>query len=358
MVEHATINQIMDLLGKNRVRPANLRPSTSRPDSPEFGRGERKFVRFNISGQEFLVTQALLSKYPGSKLANADQLEKYKEEELNAYYFDRDPTLFNSILNIFRYNSISLPPGYTEFMMREELLFWNLSPTELADTIEECDACIEEDFLWMESRIPPPKEPISRLSKVRYNIWCFVTDPLGPHTKHRKLSITFAVITIILTILFMIVFGLSTNPSFRMRARKANQSELAGANITDTDIREAPTCDGDIKLMCFVESEPLPWIQDTLHALLAFFFFDTILRILVCPDLKIYLKSVINWTDIFCCLCVIAIIPFSIKVKTTEAPSKEWVLILIVLKGLQVFRIFKVLQVCFVCSSLSICAGC
>jgi hypothetical protein len=229
-------------------------------------------------------------------------------------------------------------------MLMEELQFWNLSIADLNLDKDECNTCIEEDFLWIESRIPPPREPASRLIRYRYNLWCFLTDPLGPYTKYRKLSIAFAVMSIIFTILFMVLFGLSTKPTFR---EKINQSGGLAPNVTmQSSIDDkTPNCDDDLKIACFVESQPLPWIKICLQILMCFFVVDTVVRLVVCPDLKIYLHSVINLVDILCCVCLIAIIPVLVKVEQQQNLQKEWAMAEIVLEGVQVLRIFKVLQV-------------
>ena len=340
MVEHATINQIVDLIGKNRVHPSTIprasagRRASSPPIMP------RKFVLFNVSGQMFLVTQSLLDRYPESKLADPQQLEKYRCEELDAYYFDRDPALFNAVLNIFRYNVLSLPPGCTEFMLNEELAFWKITSKQLAADVDECNACIEADFVWLESRIPPPKETASSLARFRYQLWCFCTDPIGPHTRYRKLAITFALCHIFLTIFFMIVFGLSTKPVYREMI-----SHASSVVVDNSSLSEPPSCDGDLKIMCFVESQPILWIRTSLYILTALFIADTMFRLLICPDLRIYLKSIINWIDIISTLCLIALIGVLVEANKVVHPNETLALIEIVLQGVQVLRIFKILQV-------------
>lgn len=348
MVEHATINNIRELISNscNGQERISLQQDET---SPLPVADQLLLVNFNISGKRFTISQQVLDKYPQSYLTARAGLEKHWLKSKSAYYFDRDPVLFNSVLNIFRHDCLTVPPGYSELLVREELEYWNLSASYSqsddvdADNDDSSSQSLERDFLWMEDRIPPPRNCDSTWVKKRYKIWCFLTDPLGPNTSWRKLSLSWAVLTILLTLLFMVMFGLSTSPSYReilhSQPHIDNESLVVRTN-------QAPNC--TLKIDCFLGSRPLLWIDFTLVALMCFFVIETVGRIAFCPDHGIYFKSLINWVDMITTFCAVIGIFFHLQELQPAASShvsKSWAYANIALQGIQVLRIFKILQV-------------
>ena len=334
MTEHAVISQLVASSAQNGSHIAKL----PRPVK-EIAEVERtstlEFINFNISGTKFTVTQRLLTKYPLSRLCSSDDLEDHWLSEESAYYFDRDPSLFNAVLNVFRYNVISIPAGYSEIMFKNELKFWKISWDELEVGCNlDLDEEIEKEFKWMENRIPPPPPTTSRRVRQKYLVWCFLTDPMGPHTMYRKASLAYSVINIFLTVFFLTMFGLSTKPEFR----------VVFDNVTNETV--TATC-GDEKLYCYLESAPIFWLDNILYALLGYFLLETFLRIVVCPDYKIYLKSVLSWADIVAAACLI--FEFSLYLLPDDVwysfNHKVLAIFSLAFYGCQVLRVFKMFQV-------------
>mgnify|MGYP001792173920 FL=1 len=315
MVEHIAVNQIVE--GITNRRNIKVFPQFSHlqddiiDDLEDDTIGQHSYAHFNFSGQRFTVSKQLLRKYPGSRLACDDSLSRHWVSDMSAYYFDRDPVLFNSILNIYRHGVFIPPLGYGDRMISRELQYWNL-PVELASRqADEESMCLEEEFLWLESRTPPPPDSATKWAKFRFEAWCFFTDPLGPYTRHHKLSVAYTVLSIGLIILFMLIFGLSTS----MEYRTVIGSSSAPANGTE----KLSLSDCELKIECFVRTEPVHWITTAMLALMVFFVFEVLVRLIFCPEVKVYLRSVLNWVDILATLCAVA----SLAVHVHEYSMRE-----------------------------------
>lgn len=88
-------------------------------------------LKLNVGGRHHEVLISTLMKYPESTLAilvqrwNQENTEENKSKE---HFFDRNPTVFEAILDIYRSNLIVCPPAISEEVFNAELLFWGFTP--------------------------------------------------------------------------------------------------------------------------------------------------------------------------------------------------------------------------------------
>ena len=89
----------------------------------------------NIRGIEFTVKQDLLIKYPTTRLGKLVNLKSTQEIlnlcddydiDRNEYYFNRDPFLFNTILNYFTTNKLHIGQNDCVCQIRDELEYWQI----------------------------------------------------------------------------------------------------------------------------------------------------------------------------------------------------------------------------------------
>mgnify|MGYP001791654395 CR=1 FL=1 len=297
-------------------------------------RKNTKVLRFNISGQTVMLSQELAEKQRHSRLCDEEFLSQHWIEELNSFYFDRDPVLFNAVMNCLRYNSLIVPAGYSKRLVENEMKFFGIDGSEvnLALADEEGDdelyTELEEDFLWMEGRLPPPKQPIGGWTNFRYRTWCFMMDPTGPYTSHPKLAVAFATFNILAVTLYLIVFGMSTSMTYR---------NLIIVNGT------TPSC--STKIQCLLLSTVEEWISMTMLVLLIIFVVDTTLKIILCPDHKRYFRSLINILDFVASLCSLVSLILTIPSVGPTDITRAWVYGTLFLRAIQTLRVFKILQV-------------
>lgn len=90
-------------------------------------------VVLNIGGTIFKTRKATLRNVPGTKLSSLDESSSNYDKLLGQYYFDRNPFMFNFILDYYRTGSMHLPSKICSNLIREELKYWDLG-----------DGCISE----------------------------------------------------------------------------------------------------------------------------------------------------------------------------------------------------------------------
>lgn len=223
--------------------------------------------------------------------------------------------------------------------MEVEKSFWNVASSSPHEP-EDADSfqTMEEEFLWMEGRIPPPANHASTSIKNRFKVWCFLTDPSGPYTSNVQLSAMYATFSVVITFLYLVLYGIST--SLQFRDSKKQGEELDPENCTS-------------RLQCLTISKPSTAIAILLRILLCYFNLETVVKIVCCTNHKRYFKSIVNWIDIVVDILAILSIVF---MQLAEMERNQTYLILeTVFQGLQVFRIFRIFQVSYATSCKLIC---
>ena len=90
-------------------------------------------VRINVSGTLFYVQASTLQTIPGSLLSELDKgNQKFYDKENDWFYFDRDPVCFRHIVNAHRTGHLHVTSDVCPQEMREELRFWRVPVTMLA----------------------------------------------------------------------------------------------------------------------------------------------------------------------------------------------------------------------------------
>lgn len=331
MAEHATVTQILEISGGNGHLPIrDFMP----PNGEHTSANHKSLLKFNISGQEFLVSTSVLGKHPDCLLSSSKWLEGFWRDDLEAFYFDRDPVLFNSVLNLFRYDALSVPNGYNNNMVLAEICFWKI-PIETA----MLDKDMEEEFLWMEGRIPPHCVSENGCQRRNYQFWCFLTDPLGPYTEYRRLSLTYTILTMISTVVYVIIIGMGTSMYYRVPVVDSDK------NITmQWEQNESWYLDCQTKLECFTMSEPTLSLSIVAFIFSCVLVIETLLRLCFCPDKRIYFRSVFSWIDLFSTICILLSIPIVLSLSMFLSTFMSGYLTLI-LQAFQVLRLLKIFQV-------------
>ena len=352
MVDHATIHSIMDAK-RNMSSPNN---STSNIANANYVNGcnrneTMKLISLNISGQMFKISEGLAQKCPTSRFAHIHNDVGNFVHDIGAYFYDRDPALFTIVLNVLRYDALSIPSNVADEMVHKELEFWRMDvdPSSLPQLDETRK--LDEEFDWLEGRIPPPSSYSSRWSVFQYNFWWFLMDPAGPYTKYRRAAVAYAMVGITLTVAYMVLFGLSTSAHYRYSDGEGSDSPSGnrsiGTNITlsPLDNPQMPRC--STKAACFLATDLDPFIADSLTILMVYFTLESLIKFSVCPRKRNYVKSVINWVDIT--VSIFALCSFIYQTVNEHAieyrPSQALMLGVIVIQALQVLRIFRIFQV-------------
>ena len=90
-----------------------------------------EIVTFDIGGQIFRTKQSTLSQLPGTILSNLTPDHPAYQPDTGHYFFDRNPHIFNFILDAYRNGKTHFPHSHCHKTVRDELQFWGLSEVVL-----------------------------------------------------------------------------------------------------------------------------------------------------------------------------------------------------------------------------------
>ncbi|CAC5397777.1 unnamed protein product [Mytilus coruscus] len=82
-----------------------------------------KCTILNVGGMKFITENTTLKKYPETRLGLLSNQSKEYISEKGFYFFDRNPELFNIILDFYRNNEVHIPSGTCGSLVEKELEF-------------------------------------------------------------------------------------------------------------------------------------------------------------------------------------------------------------------------------------------
>ena len=96
------------------------------------GKGMKKdIVNINIRGVLFRTYSEKFKLFPESRLAQLSPDDANFSQDKKEYFFDRNPTLFHYILDVYNNGKLHVPKNLCSCLIREELHFWMLSRDSL-----------------------------------------------------------------------------------------------------------------------------------------------------------------------------------------------------------------------------------
>ena len=107
------------------------------PDSGEemvtdFTPSKCERIKFNVGGKIFECYSSTLKRFPKSKLANLDEKSGAFYSKDGEYFFDRNPDIFEVILDACRTGELHMPRETCHSSLKHELEFWEISPRYLS----------------------------------------------------------------------------------------------------------------------------------------------------------------------------------------------------------------------------------
>lgn len=117
---------------------------------------DNKTVRFNVGGQRYEVSMALLSSHSSTKLAKLVINDKRPKTSniFKEYFIDRDGTLFAHVLTYLRDGSVDLPRTVRKKALVHELSYYGVSNVDenaIDDEAASVKAGYNVNFMWEEA---------------------------------------------------------------------------------------------------------------------------------------------------------------------------------------------------------------
>ena len=95
---------------------------------PEIG----ELVTVNVGGARFVTTRTTLERIPGTRLSNLQRTDRNFNPATNEWFFDRNPALFNFLLDYYRSNELHFPHNFCGPSIRKELIYWKIDESEIS----------------------------------------------------------------------------------------------------------------------------------------------------------------------------------------------------------------------------------
>lgn len=140
-------------------------------------------VRINICGTVFECHSETLKAFKESKLANLRKQTIHYDTSRNEYYFDRNPLMFNAILDSCRKGRIHLPKDICGTSFSQELEFWGISAGHVAPCCWEALYRNEHDASKIRKVAKYLRhdngnyDDIQDVASWRKKIWLFLDEP-------------------------------------------------------------------------------------------------------------------------------------------------------------------------------------
>lgn len=106
--------------------------NSSRCSSSDVGPEISELVTINVGGARFVTSRSTLERIPGTRLSNLQRTDRNFNPTTNEWFFDRNPALFNFLLDYYRSKELHFPHNFCGPSIQKELIFWKIDESEIS----------------------------------------------------------------------------------------------------------------------------------------------------------------------------------------------------------------------------------
>ncbi|XP_064812075.1 potassium voltage-gated channel subfamily A member 10-like isoform X2 [Oncorhynchus masou masou] len=291
--------------------------------------GDQKVI-INIAGLRFETQLKTLDQFPETLLGDPMKRMDYFDPMRNEYFFDRNRPSFDGILYYYQSGGkIRRPANVPLDVFADEIVFYELG----SDATEQFR---EDEGFIKEVEIPLPTNEIYR------QFWLLFEYPESSNAARGV-----ALVSVFVIVISIIIFCMETLPEFRdntldpvlpttvthLMPFKGNLSLGGFGSLFPPSPSATP------KTITSTFSDPF-FIIET--ACIVWFFFELVVRFVVCPSKSNFFHNLMNIIDI------VSIIPYFVTLVTELVTTPDQnssqnmsLAILRIIRLVRVFRIFK-----------------
>lgn len=141
-------------------------------------------VRINVGGTMFTTRLSTVQKYPDTLLGSISFESDCYSKDDKSFYFDRNPELFNTILDYYRNGCLHLPNHLCGWLWKTELEFWKIPLTDISECCHKTISSYNKrvDVSKMLKAVFSPLNHSeyaspSGIGKLRHRLWLFLDEP-------------------------------------------------------------------------------------------------------------------------------------------------------------------------------------
>lgn len=147
-------------------------------------------IKLNVRGVHFEVKASTLESFPNCLLSSLDHNSKYWDDEMEEYFFERDPGIFNAILNMYTIRELHVPKTLCISVFRKEMEFWRIPISSVSECCWKTLYQIDEATDVVEHLRKASNESSSKAKvddtidseSFRYRIWLAIENPKSSRT--------------------------------------------------------------------------------------------------------------------------------------------------------------------------------
>ncbi|XP_064648574.1 potassium voltage-gated channel protein Shaw-like isoform X2 [Lineus longissimus] len=268
--------------------------STTLNGAPKMGALD--IVRINVGGTIFMTSRKTLKTFPGTKLDQLGTNCGEYDEKSDSYFFDRNPVLFNYVLDCYRSGRFHFPSYLCGDSVMEELCFWGLDDNVIAncclksyDDYEErrhtLEAIYKTSNCDMRQKARTEMLDNTGLRRMRYQLWLFLEYP-NSSTSAKVWSF----FNLFLVLASVLSFCLQTCPEFRQPSPfSSSRQETPKAYQTSFD-----------KGYLLRTTDAADWIVYFDVLINSLFTVDLFICTALSPNIRCFLKGFLTWIEIIC----------------------------------------------------------
>ena len=269
-------------------------------------------MRFNVCGHHFSAMRENLQRYPDTRLARLAQTANGNATS-QEHFFDADEEVFKEVLRFYRTGKLYPPNSICQKSFVEQLQFWGIDECYIQqpETSGKLEA-IEEEFRWFEKKIRPEQE--SGKLNWRWNVWDFLTDPMGPSTKYKSMSKAWTALYLVGSLAYLLSFSFITLPNKMLHVFGTTSM----AEVLSNSVKE----------QCWVAYSFARKLPDTAEWRVAalcivLFMTEVVVRFVICPKKKYFIRS-IHMLDIWLATqdCVTLSLTLTLRYLSQEYENK------------------------------------
>ncbi|XP_045062775.1 potassium voltage-gated channel subfamily A member 10-like [Coregonus clupeaformis] len=289
--------------------------------------GDQKVI-INIAGLRFETQLKTLDQFPETLLGDPMKRMDYFDPMRNEYFFDRNRPSFDGILYYYQSGGkIRRPANVPLDVFADEIVFYELG----SDAMEQFR---EDEGFIKEEEIPLPT------NEMYHQFWLLFEYPESSNAARGV-----ALVSVFIIVISIIIFCMETLPEFRDNSLDP---------VLPTTVMQLMPFDGNQSLgglgSLFPPSATPKTITSTFSdpffiietACIVWFFFELVVRFVVCPSKSDFFHNLMNIIDI------VSIIPYFVTLVTELVTTPDQnssqnmsLAILRIIRLVRVFRIFK-----------------
>nr|XP_061790985.1 potassium voltage-gated channel subfamily V member 2-like [Nerophis lumbriciformis] len=306
-------------------------------DAPECPTGEEKpsqphnNIKVNVGGKVFHIPKKCALRYPhtriGSLAASTDKArlitlcDDYSVKN-NEFFFDHDPAFFHHICHFYASGELWVIREMCPFNFEEEIAYWGLS---LKDIRRCCCMVFEEKVDEMKDNLKVERELMAEI-EVKYDDELFKGMMFGEIRKH--------------------LWNIVENPYTSMWAKAF--SVVSNLFVLFSIVAMSLNTVEELENYCVWGKTHMDWVE---IVTIVFFALEYLIRLATTPNIKLFLKSGLNFVDMVAVMPYFAQIILEAAFGTEDGNTPKDLKTLAnvsklshVLKVVKLLRIFRILK--------------